>query len=316
MKNRMPSALSVGGALAGAVTVGVLTALQARANGSLGAELGDGVVAAFISFASGLGILLVLCLFVPSGRAGVRAVAQGAFRSIPAWMMLGGLAGALTVVTQSLTVATVGVALFTVGVVAGQTVNGLLLDRFGYGPAGFVAVTMPRIIGASLAVVAVILCVVGDTSAGDTWWMLILPFLAGAGIAWQQATNGRLRQRIDSALVATLVNFVGGTLTLGIIALVHIAIAGAPTSFPTSPWVYLGGALGVVYIFLSAALVRVTGVLLLGLGSVVGLLSTAVVLDAIWPAPSGPSTLFAVLAAVVALIGVAIAVFPKRRRSV
>ncbi|MBB2975023.1 transporter family-2 protein [Microbacterium endophyticum] len=313
MNKRMPSALSVGLSLAGAVAVGVLTALQARSNGSLGSALGDGLVAAFISFASGLGIVLVLCLVFPSGRTGVKAVARGAFRTIPAWMMLGGLAGALTVVTQSLTVATVGVALFTVGVVAGQTVNGLLLDRLGYGPAGFVAVTMPRVVGATCAVVAVVLCVVGDGSAGDTWWMLVLPFLAGAGIAWQQATNGRLRQRIDSALVATFVNFLGGTLALGIITLIHIAISGPPTTFPTSPWVYLGGALGVVYIFLSAALVRITGVLLLGLGSVVGLLSTAVVLDVIWPAPSGPSTLFAILAAVVALIGVGVAAFPKRR---
>ena len=39
--------------------------------------------------------------------------------------------------------------------------------------------------------------------------------MTGAGIAWQQATNGRLRHRTGSALTATLVNFIGGTILLG-----------------------------------------------------------------------------------------------------
>jgi transporter family-2 protein len=70
-------------------------------------------------------------------------------------MLGGGLAGALTVATQGLAVAVIGVSLFTVGVVAGQTLNGLVLDRVGYGPAGVVAVTMPRIAGGALALIAV-----------------------------------------------------------------------------------------------------------------------------------------------------------------
>ena len=79
------------------------------------------------------------------------------------------------------------------------------------------------------------------------------------------------------------------------------------------PWLYLGGVIGVVYIFLSATLVRHTGVLLLGLGSVVGLLATSIVLDALWPPLSGPPFGIAVAAVFVALVGVVIAVVPWRR---
>ena len=43
----MPAWLAIGGA----VLVGVLTALQARINGQLGARLDDGLVAAVVSFA-------------------------------------------------------------------------------------------------------------------------------------------------------------------------------------------------------------------------------------------------------------------------
>jgi transporter family-2 protein len=289
------------------------------------------LTAALISFASGLGILVVLCILLPDGRAGfarlvrgVRAALhargsaqRGAMRAggegrIPLWMLLGGLAGALTVATQGLTVATIGVALFTVGVVAGQTVNGLVLDRVGYGPAGVVAVTLGRVAGAFLVVCAVVLCLTGSGLAAVPWWMLLLPFFAGAGIAWQQATNGRLRGAVGSPLVATLVNFIGGTVALGIAATIHVIAAGAPTRLPADPWLYLGGAIGVVYIFLSAALVRHTGVLLLGLGSVVGLLATSVVLDALWPPLSGPALGRALAAVLVALIGVVVAVIPWR----
>jgi bacterial/archaeal transporter family-2 protein len=309
-ERRLPLPLGV----VGAVLVGVLTALQARVNGSLSAAIADGFVAAVISFGSGLVILVVLSLLLPAGRAGVRRlIAERRAGSIPLWMLLGGFAGAVTVITQTLTVATVGVALFTVGVVAGQTVNGLVLDRVGFGPAGVVAVTVPRLLGGALAIAAVIVCVSGGIDASQVW-MLVLPLLAGAGISWQQATNGRLRQRVGSPLTATLVNFAGGTAVLLAAAAAHTLIAGFPADLGVDPWLYLGGALGVVYIFLSAAIVRSTGVLLLGLGSVAGLLTTSVVLDAFWPAPASPPFVLALVAVVVALAGVLVIVIPLRRR--
>ncbi|WP_353665092.1 DMT family transporter [Microbacterium sp. che218] len=306
---------SVGIAVAGAVLIGALTALQARINGSLGAEVGDGIVAAAISFSSGLVILIALSLVVPEGRRGFgRLVAGIRSRSVPPWMLLGGLAGAFTVASQGLTVATIGVALFTVGFVAGQTTGGLVLDRVGFGPAGVVPVTVRRVVGAVLAIAGVVVCLSGDALGGVPLWMLIVPAVAGAGVAWQQGTNGRLRVRVESPLTATLVNFIGGTIVLVIAALIHVGVVGAPRAIPTAPWLYVGGAVGVVYIFLSAVVVRRTGVLLLGLGSVVGLLSTSVLLDALWPAPAAPSTPVALLAAVVAIAGVVVAAVPWRRR--
>lgn len=306
---------SVGLAVGGAVLIGALTALQARINGSLGAEIGDGFVAAAISFSSGLVILIALSALLAEGRRGFgRLVAGIRSRSIPLWMLLGGLVGAFTVASQGLTVATIGVALFTVGFVAGQTTGGLVLDRIGYGPAGVVPVTVRRLIGALLAIAGVVVCLSGDALGGVPLWMLVVPAIAGAGVAWQQGTNGRLRVRVDSPLTATLVNFVGGTVVLLIAAGVHVAVVGVPRTVPTEPWLYIGGAVGVVYIFLSSVVVRRTGVLLLGLGSVVGLLATSVLLDALWPAPAAPSTAVALLASAVAIAGVVIVAVPFRRR--
>ncbi|MGB4777233.1 DMT family transporter, partial [Microbacterium sp.] len=282
-----------------------MTALQARVNGQLGLRVGDGFVAAVISFGSGLVALVVLSAAVPAGRRGFRALATGIRRyTIPWWMLLGGLAGALTVATQGLAVAIIGVSLFTVGLVAGQTLCGLFLDRIGYGPGGAVAVTMPRVAGGALALIAVGISLQGGVLQRVPLWMLVLPFAAGVGIAWQQATNGRLRQRVGTPLTATLVNFIGGTVVLAVLAAVHVALVGAPRVFPDEPWLYLGGVIGVAYIFLSAALVVHTGVLLLGLGSVAGQLVTAFALDALWPADAAPGLLIELATVAVAAASV------------
>ncbi|MCR2810699.1 MULTISPECIES: DMT family transporter [unclassified Microbacterium] len=300
--------------LGGAVLVGVLTAAQARINGQLGVRLEDGLVAGAVSFGSGLLILIVLSLALPVGRRGFSALVSGVRSGgIPWWMLAGGAAGALTVATQGIAVGIIGVSLFTVGVVAGQTVCGLALDRAGYGPAGVVAVTLPRVAGGALALVAVGIAVVGDGLSGIPLWLLLLTLATGVGVAWQQATNGRLKQRVGTPLTATLVNFIGGTLILAAAAAVHVAVVGTPAAAPTEPWLYFGGAIGVAYIVLSAALVAHTGVLLLGLGVVAGQLIASFVLDVLWPAPAGPGLVQAVAMVVVALLSVVVATVPWRR---
>ncbi len=310
-----PTRLPAGIALGGAVMVGVLTAAQSRINGQLGLRLGDGFMAAVISFGSGLIVLVALVAAMPSGRRGFGRLRDGVRRrTIPWWMLAGGAAGALTVATQGLAVAVIGVSLFTVGVVAGQTVCGLVLDRVGYGPGGAVAVTIPRIAGGALALLAVGISLQGGVLDRVPWWMLLLPFAAGIGIAWQQATNGRLRQRVGTPLVATLVNFLGGTLILAVAALVHVLMVGMPGALPSEPWLYLGGVIGVTYIVMSAALVVHTGVLLFGLGAVAGQLVTAFVLDALWPSDAGPQWQVGAVMILVAGAGVVVAATPWRRR--
>ncbi|GAB3601292.1 DMT family transporter [Microbacterium tumbae] len=301
-------------ALGGAVLIGVMTAVQARINGVLGARLDDGVAAGLVSFAVGTLVLALIVVSLPSGRSGmVRLLHSIRGRRIPPWMLLGGACGALTVSTQGFTAAVLGVSLFTVGVVAGQTVHGLVLDRIGFGPAGVVAVTMGRVAGGALALVAAGISLGGDVLAGTPLWMLLLPFAAGVGIAWQQAANGRLAQRVGSPMIATMTSFIVGTIVLALAATASILVRGMPESLPAEPWLYLGGLLGVTYIFLGAFLVAHTGVLLLGLGSVLGQLVTAVVIDTIWPTEAGPATWQLVAMVSVAMASVLVALVRRRR---
>jgi len=301
-------------ALGGAVAIGAMTAVQARINGVLGVRLDDGIVAGLVSFAVGLVALAVVIPAIPSTRAAAGRLFTGIrTRTIPFWMLLGGTCGALTVSTQGLVAGVLGVSLFSVGVVAGQTLHGLLLDRAGFGPAGVVAVTPGRVLGGALALAAVAISLSGDVLASSPLWLLLLPFLAGAGIAWQAGANGRLARRVGSPIAATLMSFIAGTIVLFLAAGVSVAFTGMPRRLPAEPWLYIGGLLGFVYILLGAFLVAHTGVLLMSLGSVLGQLSASIVIDLLWPTAGRPALWQLVAMIVIAFASVLVAL-PRRRR--
>ncbi|AKV88000.1 hypothetical protein AKG07_07725 [Microbacterium sp. CGR1] len=292
-----------------------MTAVQARINGVLGVEIDNGIAAGLISFSVGLAALAIVIVCLPSARRGVGRLRSGIRdRTIPFWMLLGGACGALTVSTQGITAGVLGVSLFTVGVVAGQTLHGLVLDRIGFGPAGVVAITPGRVLGGAFALAAVGISLSGDVLATAPLWMLLLPFAAGVGIAWQAATNGRLAQRVRSPLAATFMSFIAGTVALLAAAGISIAVRGAPDALPTEPWLYLGGFLGAAYILLGAFIVAHTGVLLMGLGSVLGQLATSVIIDLIWPAAAGPA-LWQIVGMVIVAVASVVVALPRRRRS-
>lgn len=303
-------------ATAVALGAGVLTAIQSRINGQLAAQAGDSTVAAAVSFGSGLVILLVVLLVWRPGRAGFGGVRRALVaRDLRWWMLLGGLAGAWFVSTQTLSAAAVGVAVFTVAIVAGQTVGGLGFDVLGVGPGGRRPVTATRLVGALLALAAIGWAMSVQVAHAIDLWLVVLPFTAGLGVAWQQAVNGRVKAAAGSALTSTVVNFAVGTTALVVVLVVHAAFVGLPSAMPTEPWLYLGGALGCVFIAAQAMVVRTIGVLVLALAGVAGQLAAALVLDLVLPTSSGAVEFATVGGAVLAFVAVVVASAPARRGS-
>ncbi|MEU5827419.1 DMT family transporter [Micromonospora tulbaghiae] len=311
--------MSTGRRVAGvglATASGVMVAVQSRINGELGVRLADGIAAAVVSFGVGLLILLVLVPATPGGRRGLSAL-RGALRAgtLRPWQCLGGVCGAFLVATQGLTIGALGVAVFTVAVVAGQSGSSLLVDRAGIGPAGRQPVTPNRLIGAVLTVLAVLLAVGDRLGDPQALALALLPLAAGVGIAWQQAVNGRVRAASGSAMTATLVNFTVGTAALLVTFAVDLAVRGRPAgAFPDEPWLYLGGPLGIVFIALAAALVRFTGVLLLGLATIAGQIVGAVLLDLLLPTAASHPGLDTLLGAALTMVAVLVAAFGPARR--
>lgn len=293
----------------------MVLAAQARINGELGGRIGDGVVAALLSFAGGELVLLALAATVPAVRAGLVRVMQGVRSGrLPWWQLLGGLCGAFLVITQGLTVGVIGVAVFTVAVVAGQASSSLVVDRAGLGPGAARPVTVTRIAGAVLTIMAVVLAVSDRLGTPAALWIAVIPVLAGITVAWQQAVNGRVNTVAGSALAATLVNFTVGIALLLVVAAIEVAVRGLPGPLPGNPVLYLGGPLGIVFIATAVAVVRLTGVLLLGLGTIGGQLVGALLLDVFVPATGEQLTATAVAGTALTLVAVAVAALPSRRR--
>jgi transporter family-2 protein len=305
-----------------AVVSGLALAVQARINGQLGAALRaidpnggalTGLLSGVLSFGVGLVLLAVFVPAVPFGRRGLGrlfdALGSGRLRW---WQCLGGVCGAFLVTTQGLVVATLGVAVFTVAVVAGQVVAGLAVDRAGIGPRGRRLLTVRRTVGALLAIPAVAIAVADQFGHTTLLLLAVLPLVAGAGVAWQQAVNGRVTVAARDSLVATLVNFTAGMVALLVVAAVPVAVSGLPARLPGQWWLYLGGPLGIVLIVGAAASARLVGVLVVGLSSVAGQLVGALLLAVVLPAGPTGSVVFPVVGTVLALAAVVVAGLPGR----
>jgi transporter family-2 protein len=315
------SARTVGTAVA--VGIGAAVAVQARINGELGQRIDDGVVAALLSFLGGLLLLTLLVATRPSMRRGLgRVIAAVRRQTLRPYQLLGGICGAFLVACQGLTVAAIGVAVFTVAVVAGQTASGLLVDRAGVGPGEPRPVSLRRVAGAILALAAVVLAVSDRLGAPQALWLVLLPALAGVGTAWQQAVNGRVGEAaqddgpaLAGMLPAAMVNFVVGTVALVLVTVVEVVIRGLPEPLPAQPWLYLGGALGVLFIGAAAVIVPITGVLLLGLGTVAGQLIGALLLDLFLPAGVDQLTATTLIGTALTLVAVTVIALPSRSRA-
>ena len=270
-----------------AFAVGSLVATQSRINGELAVAIGSSVDAATISFLTGFALVWIYLVSSPAGRRGVRALllALRGRRLVP-WQLAGGFLGAYVVWAQSLAVPAIGVALFTVAVVAGQTSNSLAVDRWGLGAAGRIPVTPRRILAAAVGLSAVVVAV-SPRLTGESAAVLALAVSLSAGvlIALQQAINGVVAKAASSSWTATGVNFALGALVLSI-AVVILALLGQPFHFadlPASPFLYLGGPIGLLFIAGAAWAVPLLGVLRFGLVSIAGQLSGAVVWDVLAP---------------------------------
>lgn len=294
---------------------GLSSAAQARANGGLAAQIGSGMVAALVNFSVGLVLIAAVVLFSAKARRGIgrilRAVRE---HTMPWWVLMGGLFGAFLVVTQATSVPVVGVALFSIGVIAGQTVNSLVVDRFGLGTTTPVPVTGRRILGAAGAALAIVVALsngswqIDGTAAG----LVLLCVVAGALVALQQGINARVAITAQTPLTATLANFLVGTVALVGVASLSGALftVDGSTFAAVPPWAFLGGLFGASFVGLSAAGVPLLGVLSFALVAIAGQLAGALVLDVVWPSSSTQVTINLLLGTLLALV----AAFLGRRR--
>ena len=227
-----------------AAGAGSLTAVQSRANGSLGTILDSGLHASVVSFAVGLTVLTLVGLAVKRIRLGmVRLLAALRSGAMPWWWAMGrGLRGPVHLLPEfrgghhRCSALCGGVGLGSEPRIADS-------GRRRARPWRQTARIVVRMASSMIGIVAVGIAVsgrVGEDSVSVP--AVALCVAAGIGVAIQQAINGRLTTISREPMAAAWANFAVGSFILTFALLMIIAIgARALEPLPAGPWwLYLG----------------------------------------------------------------------------
>lgn len=135
-----------------AALAGASIAVQASANTSLRANLGDVRWAAFFSICGTILTAIVLMIAV---RPNLPSAAV--LRSAPWWNWIGGPLGALIVLAGAALTPRMGAAAFIAAVVGGQLISSLLLDHYGWMDLPRKGLSPARVLGAAMVFAGVLL---------------------------------------------------------------------------------------------------------------------------------------------------------------
>jgi transporter family-2 protein len=287
---------------------GVLIALQARANGELSHRLGNGLQAALVSFISGLIIIVVIALFNPSIKEGVRTLRRAVIaKAIPPWTLFAGMLGASFVAVQTQIVPMIGVAIYSVAAIAGQSAISLVVDRIGLTGGGKKEITPRRVTAAFVTVFAVFISVADRLDGKDlSIAAVVLGVFAGAIVGVQRAMNGQINEHSQQSFTTSLLNFAMGTTFLLVLLLFAMTMGGMRLSpLPAGPWwIYTGGAIGVLYVAFTSTIVQHLGVLTFTLISVGGQLAGSLLIDLYSPTDGVQVSIYLVSGIVLTYLGV------------
>ncbi|WGH83591.1 DMT family transporter [Auritidibacter ignavus] len=276
--------------------VGCIMPAQAAINARLRVAVQSPWVMSTISFGVGTAGLAILAL-IADGGIGFDLV--GVATQHPWWIWLGGAFGMVGMTSIVLLIPHLGAMLTTVSLLVGQILTAALVDHFQLFNAPHHRLTPLRVVGMVLVLVGAIATVYlgnraslrlqrnlqrmadDDPMAGQSTRQVLL-LLAGLGIgllyAFQAAVNGTLGEVLGSPVKSALISF-----TVGFVGLLILLIILRPRLQLTDPtgkgnpwWIWIGGLIGAIYIYTTAALVP-----LLGAGATMILLQTGMLIGSL-----------------------------------
>lgn len=295
--------------------VGFVVAVQSRLNGQLSETVHNGIEAALASNLVGYALIWCLVFGIKKERQALKLIfttwRAGGLRS---WELVGGLGGGYYLAMQSTTVPQIGVAIFSIGTIGGTALASLIIDKIGFSPNGKQHITVVRVIGAFLTLLAVTVAVYPQLREGSFKLLPVLLTVTVGGItAIQQSLNGRVNVVSGRPLSTSWLNFTMGTIAL-VAAVVVDAIRGAHfAALPANPLLYLGGPLGLIFIAVSSHVVKETGILNFVLFSTTGQLVGAVLLDWIFPTAKTSVTGYLLVGTAITLFAVVLSQLVERR---
>jgi len=135
-----------------AFLIGAMLSVQAPINTLAGAKLGHPLGGAVFSFV--VGTLFLIALLPFAARADI---AWGNVWSLPPWLWLGGILGAIYITASIVLTPKIGVGALVALAIAGQVTASLLLDHYGVLGLAAREITIGRAAGAVLVVMGALM---------------------------------------------------------------------------------------------------------------------------------------------------------------
>lgn len=251
-----------------ALVIGILVAVMITVNGGLTMLYGMYAATVVIHI---VGLILISAIILLR-REKPFAKAQ------PWYLYIGGVLGVATTASVNYGFGKISVSAILALGLFGQMVTGVLVDQFGlFGmhKHPFRAYQIPGI----LLVMGGIAVMMGGSFA---FWPVVVVFLSGVTVVASRAYNSRLAEN-TSVFVSTFFNYVCGLLAAIPVFLFFGINEPVLNGFTLSPewWIYLGGAIGVITVWLSNIVVVKIPQLYITLLMFVGQVFTGVLLDAL-----------------------------------
>lgn len=257
------------------ILVGSVISVMVFLNGKLTAGYGT-YLAAVIIHIVGVVFAGAIC-YVKKEKVRSRA---------PLWAYMGGATGVLTTLFNNYAFGRISMTSIVALGLLGQTLFSVTLDSFGWLGVKKHQSNKYSVIGYLAAVIGIFVMI--DQTASGALFAVILSLFAGVTVVLSRTINSRLSIE-TSPIVGSFINHVVGlpiciVLTLLFQSSFSISITG------NSPFIYLGGVLGVVTILLFNITVPKISAFRLTLLSFVGQIFTGILLDFVFEVEFSPST--------------------------
>jgi transporter family-2 protein len=284
------------------LAVGAQLSLQAPVNAGLARVTGS-LPAVLISFAGGT--LLLFAAVAIGGQLGE----LGGVADTRWFYLLGGLSGALYVLTAAIAVRAIGAGGVAAGTITGQLIGSMALDAVGAIGLDREPVTLTRALGAAGLILGTYLVVARreQENPHGGWRHVAFPMVAmiavGALVSAQHPVNARLADTIEE-VPAALVNFLVGTAVLALAVVAAGLASQVRLAKAARPRYLTGGLYGAINATAALAVVDEIGAGAVAAATITGQLAASVALDRFGVLGLDRKPLTAARLAGVALLGI------------
>lgn len=252
-----------------ALLSGLAISVMVSINGSLSQRLGV-FWATVIVHAVGTVFALLLC---KGKKAGIPGKVF-----LPLWIYAGGAVGVMTVVFNNFAYGHISMTSIIALGLLGQTAASLVIDSFGL--FGMEKCPFRKSVFAGLAFSIIGIIIMLDHSVTTGVLAVVFSLFSGITVVLSRTINARLAQQIGE-MQSSFVNHLAGLIVSVFTALLFAGITPAYTLdlSGTRPWMYMGGMLGVMAVYLCNIIVPALPAFRLTLLTFVAQVFTGIIID-------------------------------------